>query len=157
MILSHRFHRFSQTKRFTQMNWYLRKSFCDNHFFCDNLCNLWLYILLLDSREDSLNNTLDIGIGDHRPRGKTEPSVEEILTNAIDIGRRIAIDGLTVHGLPKRTRLDASLIERHAHSLNIPVRFTVRMYWTSAMNLRRSTTDGTPDRLCVGPLFTFHF
>ena len=139
------------------MNWYLRKSFCDNHFFCDNLCNLWLYILLLDSREDSLNNTLDIGIGDHRPRGKTEPSVEEILTNAIDIGRRIAIDGLTVHGLPKRTRLDASLIEHYTHGLNIPVRFTVRMHRASAMNLCCSATNGTSDRLLISMLFTFHF
>ena len=139
------------------MNWYLRKSFCDNHFFCDNLCNLWLYILLLDSREDSLNNTLDIGIGYHWTRGEAEASVEEILADAVDIGRRIVIDRLTMHGLPKRTRLDASLVEHYTHGLNITVRFTVRMHRTSTMNLSGSTTNSTTDRLSVGQLFTFDF
>ena len=83
--------------------------------------------------------------------------MEEILADAVDIGRRIVIDRLTMHGLPKRTRLDASLIEHHTHGLNITVRLTVRMHRASAMNLCCSATNGTSDRLLISMLFTFHF
>ena len=83
--------------------------------------------------------------------------MEEILADAVDIGRRIVIDRLAMHGLPKRTRLDASLVEHNTHGLNITVRFTVRMHRASAMNLSGSATNGTTDRLSVGQLFTFDF
>ena len=57
--------------------------------------------------------------------GETDAHLEEFLAHAVDVGGGVAVDGLSVHRFPERTRLYVRLVKPYTQSLHVVVRLAV--------------------------------
>lgn len=107
-----------------------------------------------DAGLDGVDDVAHVVVGDVGPGGQADAHGEEGLADAVDVGRSVAVDGLTVHGLPQRPRLDVGGIEGHTQGLDVGVGLAVGDGRGGGVRHACGATHGARDNLAVGGLLT---
>ena len=108
------------------------------------------------ARFDGVDDVADVVVSYPGAGGEADADLEEALADAVDIGGRVAVDGLAVHGLPQGAALNVGAVEANAQGLHVVVGLAVGGGRRGLVDDTGGASDGALDHGAVGLVLTLY-